>query len=156
MDLQFTRLSEVAIADLIALHTDAAVIRHMPLAGGVFGEAECRAWVADKERLWATHGYGPWAFLVDGRFAGWGGLQREGGEADLALVLFPRYWGHGAAICRQIVKRAFGDMGLDSITALLPASRVRTGGMRRLGFAAEGEVSVSGETFVRYRLRAPA
>ena len=154
MNLQLTRLSKITIADIIALHTDAQVIRHMPLAGGAFGEAECAAWVADKERLWETHGYGPWAFLVDGRFAGWGGLQPEEGEADLALVLFPRYWGHGRTICREIIKRAFGEMSLASITALLPVSRVRTGGMRRLGFEVEGEVSLAGETFVRYRLRA--
>jgi len=31
-------------------------------------------WIAGKEKLWAEHGYGPWAFLIDGKFAGWGGL----------------------------------------------------------------------------------
>ncbi len=156
MERQLVRLSDIDVADIIALHTDAQVIRHMPLAGGAFGEAECTAWVAEKERQWAIHGYGPWAFLVDGRFAGWGGLQREDGDADLALVLFPAYWGHGSAICREIIKRAFGEMGLASVTALLPVSRVRTRGMRRLGFEAEGEVSLARETFIRYRLRAPA
>ena len=26
----------------------------------------------------------PWAFLLDGKFAGWGGLQPEEGDADLS------------------------------------------------------------------------
>jgi hypothetical protein len=36
--------------------------------------------------------HGPWAFIVDGKFAGWGGLQPEEGDADLELVLHPDYW----------------------------------------------------------------
>lgn len=39
------------------------------------------------EWLWSL------GFFVDGQFAGWGGLQQEDGDADLALVLHPDYWG---------------------------------------------------------------
>ena len=43
--------------------------------------------------MWDEHGYGPWAFIINGEFAGWGGLQPEQGEADFALVLHPDFWG---------------------------------------------------------------
>lgn len=91
MDLKLTCLSDIDYADIIALHTDPRVLRHMPLAGGDLDESACEKWVESKERQWEINGYGPWAFLFDGNSAGWGGLQLENGDADLALVLSPKY-----------------------------------------------------------------
>lgn len=126
----------------------------MPLAGDDFDEAECERFVAGKEKLWEEHGYGPWAFYIDGAFAGWGGLQPEGDDADVGLVLYPDYWGTGRAIYEEIVARAFGEMGFDSVTALLPPTRTRAGGLTRLGFEPDGETEIEEERFLRYRLRA--
>ncbi|MBT0962870.1 GNAT family N-acetyltransferase [Denitromonas iodatirespirans] len=156
MTLTLIRLSEARLSDLIALHNDPSVLRHMPLAGAAFDEATCRRWVEDKERQWAQNGYGPWGVLVDGEFAGWGGFQQEQGDADLALVLSARHWGHGRAIYQVFIKMAFEDMGLASITALLPPSRRRANGLLRLGFEADGSVQIAGSVFNRYRLWAPA
>jgi len=155
MNWKLTRLSEIGYAEIIALHTDPRVLRHMPLAGGDFDESECKKWVESKERQWAINGYGPWAFLIDGNFAGWGGLQLENGDADLAMVLSPEYWGCGKAIYRELTRQAFGKMGFASITALLPPGRVCVKAMRRLDFEADGQMEISGTTFNRYRLRAP-
>lgn len=127
----------------------------MPLLTGHFGDAECRRFVEAKERLWLTHGYGPWAFFAGGRFAGWGGLQPEGGEADLALVLHPDFWGMGKTLYKQIIASAFGNMELSSVTVLFPPSRTRISGLLQLGFVEDGKVVVGGEQFIRYRLRRP-
>ena len=108
--------------------------------------------VAAKERLWSEHGYGPWAFVVGGQFVGWGGLQPESGEADLALVLHPNHWGIGKVLFEEIVGRAFGEMGFESVTVLLPPTRTRVRGLLRLGFAEDGEIEVGGERFLRFRL----
>jgi len=155
MDLELIRLGKVRSADIIALHNDPRVLRHMPLAGESFDESECKKWVESKERQWEENGYGPWAILIDGDFAGWGGLQLEMGDADLALVLSPDYWGYGRFVFWKIIETAFGEMRFESITALLPPSRVRTSGMLRLGFLADGQVQISGSPFYRYRLWAP-
>lgn len=155
MKLEFKRLSEINTAELIALNTNPLVRRQMPLSGGDFGEAECREWVAGKEQQWQEHGYGPWAFVIDGNFAGWGGLQYEDGDADLGLVLHPNYWGSGITIYKEIIRRAFGEMGLESVTILLPPSRTRVKGILRLGFQLDGEIEIGGERFIRYRLFAP-
>src|SRR5215203_155656 len=64
------RSSEVDKIDMINLANDPLVGRHMPLSSGTFDEADYERFVADKERLWEEHGYGPWAFFVDGKFAG--------------------------------------------------------------------------------------
>lgn len=155
MRIEFGRLSDIDPAEIIALNTNPLVRRHMPLAGADFGEAECREWVAGKENQWEEHRYGPWAFVVDGRFAGWGGLQYEDGDADLGLVLHPDYWGIGRTICLEIIRRAFQEMELPSITILLPPSRTRVRGILRLGFRPDGEAAIRGWRFIRYRLRAP-
>lgn len=156
MQLHFRRLSDAAIADIIALNNNPDVLRQMPLGRPDFDERKCKAWVAQKEAQWALNGYGPWAFFVDGQFAGWGGLQQEDGDADLALVLHPDYWGLGRVIFDEIVRRAFQEMGLASITLLLPATRTRIKGILRLGFCLDAEVDIDGTPFSRYRLFATA
>lgn len=152
MSLEFRRLSEVDPACLIALMNDPRVRRHLPLSVNRFGADECAAFIEKKEAMWREHGYGPWAFYVDGRFAGWGGLQPENGEPDLGLVLVPEFWGSGRMIFEAILERAFGAMGFDSITVLLPPSRTRVKGLFRLGFVRDGEVELKGERFLRFRL----
>ena len=152
MKIECKRLSEINKSEIIQLFNHPLVRRHMPLAKNCFTDAAYDAFIADKEQLWAEHGYGPWAFVVDDKFAGWGGLQYEEGDADLALVLHPDFWGMGRAIYETIIKKAFGEMGFESITALLPPSRTRTKGLERLGFQPDGELLIKGERFLRYRL----
>jgi [ribosomal protein S5]-alanine N-acetyltransferase len=154
MHLEFKRLSEINSAEIIALNTNPLVRRQMPLFSGDFGEAECQEWVQGKEAHWEDYGYGHWAFVIDGKFAGWGGLEYEDGDTDLGLVLHPDYWGMGKAIYTEIIQRAFWEMGLESVTILLPTTRKRIKGILRLGFKLDGEVEISGERFIRYRLNA--
>lgn len=153
MNIEFKRLSEVDKAGIIDLMNDPLVRRQMPLTTDNFSEADCDGFIAAKEHLWAEHGYGPWAFVVDGTFAGWGGLQPEHGDADLALVLHPKFWGTGKPIYDEIIRRAFGEMGFESVTILFPPSRTRVKGIFRLGFKPDGEIEIGGERFIRYRLR---
>ncbi len=152
MILEFKPMSAIEPAEYIALHTDPLVRKHMPLIGDDFGEKECIEWIKGKEKQWQEYGYGPWAFVVDGRFAGWGGLQYEAGDADLGLVLRPDFWGMGKVIAIEILRRAFGEMGLESVTVLFPPSRKRIRGLMRLGFLLDGETQIDGELFIRYRL----
>lgn len=152
MTLELRRLTDASTADLIELMNHPLVRRQMPLTQDNFSEHDALNFVAGKERLWAEHGYGPWAFFIDGRFAGWGGLQPEAGDADLGLVLHPDFWGSGKAIYDEIVRRAFAEMGFDSVTVLLPPSRTRVRGLARLGFTEDGELELAGERFLRYRL----
>lgn len=153
MDIQFDRLSKISIVDIIELNTNDRVLKQMPLANGtIFDEKKCIAWVNEKEKQWTEYGYGPWAFTIDGKFIGWGGLQYEDGDADLALVLHPQYWGVGKQVFNEIIKRAFNEMGFESITILLPPTRKKLKAIYSLGFELDGEVTLSNEHFIRYRL----
>ncbi len=150
--IEFRRLRDVNPADLIDLMNDPRVRRHLPLAKGPFGPRECERFVAAKERLWAEHGYGPWAFYVGEDFAGWGGLQPEGADADVGMILRPEFWGLGRALYREILAYAFDTLGVPSVIALLPPSRTRIRGVLGLGFVEDGEVELGGQRFLRFRL----
>jgi len=152
LKIDFKRLTEIKHSEIIGLMNNPLVRRHLPLTRDDFGESECDAFVVAKERLWSEHGYGPWAFVIKGQFVGWGGLQPENGEADLGLVLDPNFWGIGKALCEEIIGRAFREMGFESVTVLLPATRIRIKGLLRLGFEEDGELTVGDERFSRYRL----
>ena len=156
MTLEFKRLPDARPADIIELMNNPKVRAQMPLTKDNFNEEDCAAFVTGKEKLWKEHGFGPWAFFFDSEFAGWGGLQPEAGEADLALVLHPDFWGKGKQIYDEIIKRAFGEMGLESVVIFFPPTRTRIAAIYRLGFEKEGEVELYGETFICYRLRAPS
>lgn len=152
-EVEFKRLTEVSLVDLAELFNHPDVRRHLPLAEGRFTAERCASFVLEKERMWDEHGYGPWAFFVEGRFAGWGGLQPEGPDADFGLVLHPRFWGLGPALVLEILRRAFEEMGCDSVTILLPPSRTRIRALKRIGFERDGSVASGGERFARYRKR---
>jgi RimJ/RimL family protein N-acetyltransferase len=155
MRLEFKRLTEADPTDIVVLMNHPRVREHMPLTQDDFAEADAQAFVQGKERLWQEHGFGPWAFFVDGQFAGWGGVQPEEGEADLALVLHPDFWGAGAQIAKEILRRAFEEFGFPSVIVLFPPTRTRIRALFRLGFVEDGELELNGERFLRYRLHAP-
>ncbi len=114
--------------------------------------ANYNQFIAAKERIWEENGYGPWAFLLGDEFVGWGGLQPEGGDVDVGLILRRAYWGAGRVLYKRIVDHAFGELGVESVITLLPPSRTRIAGLRRLGFHDDGEVLIGEELFHRYRL----
>ncbi|HMB63721.1 MAG TPA: GNAT family N-acetyltransferase [Eudoraea sp.] len=156
MKIELKRLTEVKKPELINLMNHPMVRRQMPLLKESFNESACNKFIAAKELLWMDYGYGPWAFFIEGHFAGWGGLQPEDGEADLALVLHPDYWGMGKTIYQHIIKRAFYEMNLESVTILFPPTRIHINGLLKLGFKKESEVMLGRQLFIKYRLKRPS
>lgn len=154
-DVQFVQLSQIKKELIIDLMNDEMVGKQLPLLSNGFSHEDYDAFLKAKKQLWDEHGFGPWAFLIQGNFAGWGGLQPEQGEADFALVLHPKFWGWGRKIFNKVKDQAFGQMNLDSITALLPPSRQNAKAITRLGFVLDGQLSIEGEVFTRFRLTRP-
>lgn len=151
-EIQFIQLSEVEEEQIVELMNNEMVGKQLPLLASGFSLADCRVFLETKKQLWDKHGYGPWAFLINGQFAGWGGLQPENGDADFALVLHPKYWGWGQKIFNKTKGLAFGPMKLNSITVLFPPSRLNAKAITRAGFIEDGQMTVEGEQFKKYRL----
>lgn len=153
--IEFVSLSEIKKEQLIDLMNNPLVNKYLPLLNQGFTMKECCDFLARKKRLWEEHGYGPYAVLIKGEFAGWGGLQPENEEVHIALVLHPNFWGWGFEIFLAIKKHAFDQMCLESITTLLPPTRHNSKAIMRLGFVEDGQISINNESFVKFRLTNP-
>jgi [ribosomal protein S5]-alanine N-acetyltransferase len=151
LQITFVRLREVPLAAVLELLNEPRNTRHMPLSG-TFTPATAAEWVAAKDGQWEANGYGPWAVLLDGEFAGWAGFQREENGADFALVLSPRHWGRGADIARAALGRGFTELGLDDVIIALPFTRSPDRVVARFGFVPDGTVTYDGAPFRQYRL----
>ena len=149
--IRFSRLVDVGVQEVMELLNDPNIARHMPLAGR-FDEAATKQWIEGKDGQWERNGYGPWAVYANETFAGWCGFQKEGLDADFALVLKPRFWGLGRRIYVKALRKGFADFGYDSIVVTLPPTRRVSRVLQRLGFFPHGEVEHSGERFFRFRL----
>ena len=155
MEIALRQLSQVRPAAFVELMNGPLVRRQMPLADDGFDEHASTVRIEGKERRCDEHGFGPWAIFIDGCFAGWGGLQPHGDEAEVALVLAPAYWGNGKTVLDRILAHAFGELRLPYVLVLFPSTRTRVRGLLRLGFRPDGVDDVDGETFVRYLLDNP-
>lgn len=152
-EVNFAQLSEIDERDIIELMNDEIVGKQLPLLGDSFSRDDYREFLNAKQHMWNEHGYGPWAFIINGEFAGWGGLQPEHGEADFALVLHPKFWGWGRKIYNKTKDIAFNQMKFNSITILFPPSRKNARAINRLGFMEEDKIEIDGEIFKKYRLK---
>jgi [ribosomal protein S5]-alanine N-acetyltransferase len=154
--VDFVRLTEVPLAAVAALLDEPRNRRHLPLAGDPMDADQVAQWVAAKDGQWESNGYGPWAVLVDGDFAGWGGFQQEEHGPDFALVLAPAHWGRGARVTRAALDIGFDELGLDVVTIALPYTRSPDRVVARYGWTACGETTYGGVRFRQYRLTAAA
>ena len=151
-NIQLVSLWDVERQKLIDLMNNDQVRAQLPLLTEHFTQESCTAFLETKQKMWEEHGYGPWAFRINGEFAGWGGLQPECGEADFALVLHPDYWGYGLKIFKLFERVAFDELNLSSITALFPPTRNNWRAITRFGFIKENELVINNRTFIRFRL----
>ena len=154
-EIKFIHLSEVKEQEIIDLMNNKIVGKQMPLLRKGFSAEDYKTFLKAKKEIWDEHGYGPWAFLVNDKFAGWGGLQPENGEADFALVLHPEFWGYGKKIFDKIKSWAFNETNIKTITALFPPSRTNSKAIKHLGFIDDGELTIDNNLFIRFRINKP-
>jgi len=151
-EIAFKRLPEIDPAKLVAHMSDPRIAEHMPLLVFEWDLNAATDFVAKKEEYWTRDGLGHWAFLTDGRYVGWGGLQKEGDEWDFGLVLRPDAFGQGQRISRKIIDFAIADKRIPYVTFLLPPSRKKLRGLERLGATRVGRIVYDGSQFLKYRL----
>jgi len=154
-NIKFVPLSDIEKNQVMNLMNNHLVKKHLPLLKGTFSSEHYHNFIQSKQDLWRKHGFGPWGFLINGNFAGWGGLQPEQGEADFALVLHPDFWGWGKRIFDKVKEHAFSEMKLNSITILLPPDRPNSKAVIRMGFQQDGISMINNDHFLRFRLLNP-
>lgn len=155
-ELTFSRLSDVPVEEIAAHMSDPVLTAHMPLLQGDWDQQRTTDFVTMKEARWSKDGLGHWAFLADGAYVGWGGFQREGPDWDYGLVLKPSAFGLGMRITAQALAFARADARIPSVTFLLPPSRTKLGALTRLGATFEGDMTLDGARFRKFRLMTKA
>jgi len=152
------RLSPAHLRDLIELHLDPEVTRHL---GGIRSPAMTAEYLDANLAHWDQHGFGLWVFrTVDGQFAGRAGIRHidvEGvPEVEIAYTLCRDLWGQGMATeiaqallgiwkDRRISPSLIGIASLDNE----PSRRVLT----KVGLNYERKASYHGEAVALYRTR---
>lgn len=151
-EITFARLSDVAPAEIVAHMSDPRVAEHMPLLTFAWDAKVAAGFIAKKEECWARDGLGHWAFLVNDKYVGWGGFQKEEDEWDFGLVLRPDAFGLGTRISRKALDFAIADARIPFVTFLLPPSRKNLRALDRLGARQIGQIAYDGATFLKFRL----
>lgn len=151
IDITFTRLTEAPFEEVVRILNEPRITRHMPLSSP-FDPDDARSWISAKDSQWEENGYGPWAIMIDGAFAGWGGFQREEDGPDFGLVLLPEFWGSGLEISRRILRWGFEAGEFPEVSVLLPTTRRPERVLKGHGFEPMGEIDYDGIPFLRFRL----
>ena len=91
------------------------------------------------------------AIHSDGKLVGWCGIQIESSNYELALILSPKYWGHGREAINQVIKWA-QELGHKQLLAHLPQTRPQTKALERLFGQPIGVSNIQGHVFNTYRI----
>lgn len=150
--IEFVRLTDVSLDDIVSQMNDRRVAEHMPLLRSKWTNEDAKKFVSTKEGFWKRDGLGHWAILREGDYVGWGGFQKEGEEWDFGLVLNPDNFGLGMRIWRKAIEFAIADPRIEFVTFLLPPSRKNLGALSRGGAEFVGDIEYDGEVFRKYRL----
>jgi len=151
------RLREEHLADLVALHLDPAVSRHL---GGVRSPEATAAYLAAAMAHWKQHGFGLWAWRTQaGEFAGRAGIRHamvDGvPEFEILYTLKRELWGKGLAseIVAALIEAARAQLFVPSLVGLVVVgNEASCRVLEKSGFARERTVLSRGEEVLLYRL----
>jgi RimJ/RimL family protein N-acetyltransferase len=152
VDIELRPLESAYTEELLNLLNDPRVTRHMPLAEPV-DRAWIDGWKAAKSALWPQPDMGPWAVYLDGRFAGWVGVQPDEDERnEFAIVLNVWAWGFGQEITQEAMRTwlAFGDSR--PVVIYLPETRPLGLLQERFGFRLLGMQKIADSNFAIFEL----
>ena len=145
-------IRDIPTSLLIQQMNDPRVTAHLPLKMGTWDQNTAEDFLTAKEKCWQQDGLGHQAIFVDGRYAGWGGFQKEGEEWDFGLVLTAEAFGLGLPLTRHFLKLAREDDRIPHITFLLPPSRRHTSALKRMGAEDIGAVTYDGQEFRKFQM----
>jgi RimJ/RimL family protein N-acetyltransferase len=151
------RLHEVHLADLVALHLDPEVSRHL---GGVRSAEATKTYLAINMAHWDRHGFGLWALRTQtGELAGRAGLRHivvDGAdEVEIAYTLTRSLWGQGLAseIAGALTRIGLARLELPSLVGVVSAGNAASCRvLEKSGFARERSTSYRGDDVVVYRI----
>lgn len=148
-EIAYVKLNEVNPDDFIPILNHRKVRGHL-IGHELFDANSVRAWIDAKMEVDSTEGCRVRAILYRGRLMGWCGIQFEGGDYEIAIVIGHEFWGLGRTVFRDMMGWA-EELGHDEILIHFLHSRPEYGFLRKIARDVH-ESEILGEKFLSYRL----
>lgn len=136
--------------DFLAVLNSDKVREHL-IAHDRFTLESVTAWMASKIAIDQEQGCRIRAVVVGGQLAGWCGIQREGDQHELAIILGDASWGLGRRLFQDLMRWA-DELNHDVVYINLLHTRPRYQFLIKRAIAVT-ESSFLGESFTRYALK---
>ncbi len=101
----YVHLNTIEPAKLLPLLNREKIREHL-IEHPLFDTESVKRWVAEKEQVDSADGCRVRAILVEQQLAGWCGLQQEGANHEIAIVLDDAYWGLGKQVFHTVISWA--------------------------------------------------
>lgn len=102
IDISYVNLNEINPDDLIPVLNNQKIREHL-IDHELFNADSVKAWIKAKEEVDSTRGCRVRAIIYQGQLAGWCGIQLEGDNHEIAIIIDNKYWGLGKAVFHDMM-----------------------------------------------------
>lgn len=149
LDAEYVCFDNVNHEELQQLVNENALRKHL-VDHEYFDEASLQLWVDEKIKTDAQPGCRVRVVLIDGKLAGWCGIQPDERGFEVAIVLSKEYWGYGISIFKTLTAWA-KEMGHSEIVFHLLETRPEYKFLNKLSTKVE-KTHMMGRGFTTYCL----
>lgn len=100
--ITYRPLNAIAPSDLLALMNDSDIRTHL-IEHPLFDLTSLAQWVDDKVQVDAQPHCRVVAIFIADQLAGWGGVQPDDDNYEIAIILAKPFWGYGIRIFKDMV-----------------------------------------------------
>jgi GNAT superfamily N-acetyltransferase len=147
--IEYVAMTKVDPDQLLSLLNKDTVRKHL-MNHQSFDKESLSLWSQEKIEVDSARGCRVRAIVVDNQCVGWCGIQQEGGEYEIALVLDDRYWGLGRKIFRELMSWAT-ELGHQTVYVHFLHTRPEYKFLRKIANSVY-ENEIMGNKFTTYRL----
>ncbi len=145
--IDFHDLGEPSISEWFSLFNDPKSRKYMPLAEEKVNEDWIRNWLNSKINSSENSPFKLHSIWLGAEFVGWAGIQQDGSDYEIAVVLKPSAWGYGREVADKLIYD-FKEAKLDaSLFIYLPPTRNTSVIARKLNLVDSGQVNIANKVF---------
>ena len=101
--IHFQDLEEPSISEWFSLFNDPKSRKYMPLAEEKVNEDWIRNWLNSKINSRKNSPFKLHSIWLGAEFVGWAGIQQDGSDYEIAVVLKPSAWGYGREVADKLI-----------------------------------------------------
>ena len=147
--IEYIAINIVDPGQLLSLLNKDSVRKHL-VNHQIFDKESLKSWLQEKIEVDSTRGCRVRAIFVDERCVGWCGIQQDGGEYEIAVVLDDTHWGLGRKIFRELLTWA-KELGHQTVSIHFLHTRPQYKFLRKIANSVyESEIMTN--KFTTYRL----